>query len=181
MTMIPHPTRAEAPLPQIEGIARVVRVEGATAWLEPEQTTACHGCAAAASCGGDTGDSGGFGSVASRLAGRRFALDNPGGLHVGERIVVGVKHGALIKAALTAYALPLATTLSAGGLAEWTAAGDLVAMASMAAGLGLGILAARIGARHLAERGELAPHFLRRADAGPVAASCGELSPGSVA
>ena len=181
MTMIPHPTRAEAPLPLIEGTARVVRIEGATAWLEPEQTTACHGCAAAASCGGDAGDSGGFGSVASRLAGRRFALDNPGGLRVGERIVVGVNHGALIKAALTAYALPLATTLSAGALAEWAAAGDLVAMASMAAGLGLGILAARIGARRLADRGELDPRFLRRADAGPVAASCGELSPGSVA
>jgi sigma-E factor negative regulatory protein RseC len=178
MTMIPRLTLADAPLPLIEGIARVVSIEGATAWLEPEQTTACHGCAAAASC---SGDAGGFGSVASRLAGRRFALDNPGGLRVGERIVVGVNHGALIKAALTAYALPLATTLSAGGLAEWAAAGDLVAMASMATGLGIGILAARIGARRLADRGELAPHFLRRADAGPVAASCGELSPGSVA
>jgi sigma-E factor negative regulatory protein RseC len=176
MTTIPLQTLADAPRPLIEGIARVLRIEGATAWLEPEQTTACHGCAAAASCGGE---SGGFGSVASRLAGRRFTLDNSGGLRVGERIVVGVNHGALIKAALTAYALPLATTLSAGGLAEWAAAGDLVAMASMAAGLGLGILAARIGARHLAGRGELAPHFLRRADAGPVAASCGELSPGS--
>jgi sigma-E factor negative regulatory protein RseC len=97
---------------------------------------------------------------------RRFALDNPGDLRVGERIVVGVDDRALIKAALTAYGLPLATALAAGGLAESAVGSDLVSMAAMAAGLGLGLLAARFGARRLSRQGELAPHFLRRAQPG---------------
>lgn len=145
----------------VEGIARVVRIEGAVAWLEPEQTTACGGCAAAAAC--HPADPG---PIAARLATRRFALDNPGDLDIGERIVVGVNHGALLKAALTAYALPLAATLVAGGLAESAFGSDLASMAAMVAGLGLGLLAARIAARRLAAGGELAPRFLRRASAG---------------
>lgn len=158
------PTNASLAEPSsrnIEGIAQVVAIEGAVAWLEPEQTTGCKGCAAASSCHVP-----GIGTIASRRAQRRFAMDNPGDLRVGERIVVGVNDGALIKAALTAYALPLATTLTAGGLAEWVAAGDLVGMAAMAAGLGLGILAARVGASRLARQGALSPHFMRRAEPG---------------
>lgn len=157
MTMNPTSSSAHT----VEGIARVVRIEGATAWLEPEQTTSCKGCASASSCG-----SPGIGTVASRMEVRRFALDNPGDLRVGERIVVGVDDRALIKAALTAYGLPLATALAAGGLAESAVGSDLVSMAAMAAGLGLGLLAARFGARRLSRQGELAPHFLRRAQPG---------------
>jgi sigma-E factor negative regulatory protein RseC len=145
----------------VEGIARVVRVEGAVAWLEPEQTTSCQGCASASSCGTP-----GIGTVASRMEVRRFALDNPGNLAVGERVVVGVADRALIKGALIAYALPLATALAAGGIAESEFGSDLVSMAAMAAGLGLGLLAAHLGARRLARQGELAPHFLRRARPG---------------
>jgi sigma-E factor negative regulatory protein RseC len=144
----------------VEGIARVVRVEGATAWFEPEQTTSCGSCASAASCGaGATG----IGTVASRNAQRRFSLDNINQLRPGERVVVGVDDRALLKASLTAYALPLATALVAGGVAESMAGKDLVTMAAMAGGLGVGLLAARIVARRLATRGELAPRFLRRA------------------
>jgi sigma-E factor negative regulatory protein RseC len=154
-------TLAEASPRTIEGIAQVVAIEGTVAWLEPEQTTGCKGCAAASSC-----HTPGIGTIASRRAKRRFALDNPGDLKVGERIVVGVNDGALMKAALTAYGLPLATTLIAGGFAEWAAIGDLASMAAMAAGLGLGILAARFGAGRLSRRGALTPHFLRRARPG---------------
>lgn len=160
MNAATHMTLAEPSSRSVEGIAQVVAIEGAVAWLEPEQTTGCKGCAAASSC-----HTPGIGTIANRRAQRRFALHNPGDLRVGERIVVGVNDGALMKAALTAYALPLATTLTAGGLAEWAAAGDLVGMAAMAAGLGLGILAARVGAGRLSRQGALAPHFMRRARA----------------
>ncbi len=147
----------------VEGIARVVDVEGATAWLEPEQTTSCGSCASAASCGaGATG----IGTVASRIAARRFALDNADGLRIGERVVIGVAERALIRAALTAYALPLATALTAGGIAESAWGSDLATMAAMAGGLLLGLLLARRVARRLLLRGELAPHFLRRARPG---------------
>ena len=145
----------------LEGIARVVLIEGGTTWLEPEQTTSCGGCASAASCGAP-----GVGSIASRIQARRFRLDHPDQLSVGERVVVGVDARALLKAALTAYAIPLATTLLAGILAEWIAASDSVTMAAMGAGLGLGLLASRLTAQRLSSRGDLAPRFLRRAQPG---------------
>ena len=147
----------------VEGIARVVRVDGTTAWFEPEQTTSCGSCASSAGCGaGATG----IGTVASRNAVRRFTLENVNQLRPGERVVVGVYDRALLKASLTAYALPLATTLTAGGIAEGAYGSDLATMAAMAGGFAFGLLAARVAARRLASRGELAPRFLRRARPG---------------
>ena len=152
-------------LPTVEGLARVVKVDAGVAWLEPEQTTSCGSCASAASCGAGA-ESAGIGSVASRIAARRFALDNADGLAVGERVVIGVDDKALLKAALTAYAIPLLAALAAGGLAESAWGSDLASMAAMAAGLLVGILAAGAVARRLVARGELAPRFLRRARPG---------------
>lgn len=145
----------------VEGIARVVGVDGAVAWLEPEQTTSCGNCASAASCGAK-----GIGTVASRMEARRFPLDNAVGLTVGERVVVGVAERSLVKASAIAYALPLLTALAAGGLAEDTWGSDLATMGAMAGGLFSGLLAARIAARRLSARGELAPRFIRRARPG---------------
>lgn len=156
----------------VEGIARVVGVDGAVAWLEPEQTTSCGSCASASSCSAGA-SVGGVGTVADRIAARRFALDNADGLRVGERVVVGVAERALIRAALTAYGLPLATALTAGGIAESAFGSDLVTMAAMAGGLLGGLLLARLVARRLSARGELAPRFLRRARPGETCSGSG--------
>ncbi|MBI5792271.1 MAG: SoxR reducing system RseC family protein [Rhodocyclales bacterium] len=162
----------------VEGIARVVGVDGATAWLEPEQTGGCGSCASANSCGAGTSQ-GGIGTVANRIAARRFTLDNISDLHVGERVVVGVAERALVSAALTAYGLPLATALTAGGIADSYRGGDFATMAAMAGGLITGLLLARLVARRLSMRGELAPRFLRRAPVNPPPKSpCGDLPPG---
>ena len=77
----------------VEGIAHVVAVDGAVAWLVPEQTTSCGGCASASACGAK-----GIGTTASRLEARRFQLVNDIGLRVGERVVVGIRENALLKA-----------------------------------------------------------------------------------
>lgn len=149
----------------VESIARVIRVEGAVAWLEPEQTASCGHCAASASCSGGS-QAPGIGTIASRLETRRFRLANPPGplaLRDGERVVLGVDNRALIKAALLAYALPLGSALVAGGAIQGVFADDLASLLGMAAGLGFGLLAAHLGARRLARRGDLSPHFLRRA------------------
>ncbi len=145
----------------IEGIAHVVAVDGATAWLVPEQTSSCGGCASASACG-----SKGIGTTASRLEARRFQLVNDVGLRVGEQVVVGIRENALLKASITAYAIPLATLLIAGALAQWGAGSDIVTMAAMFAGLALGLWMARLGAGRLMVRGDLAPRFIRRASAG---------------
>jgi sigma-E factor negative regulatory protein RseC len=152
----------------VEGIARVVRVEGGVVWLEPEQTTSCGNCASSASCGASQ-SAPGIGTVASRIQARRFTLDNPAGslaLHEGERIVVGVGNRALVKGALIAYALPLVSALTAGGIAQGIYGRDATTMLGMAVGLCLGLFAARLGAGRLSSRGDLAPRFLRRAQPG---------------
>ncbi len=145
----------------IKGLARVVAVTGNLAWLEPEQTTSCGGCAASGLCGAK-----GIGTAASRLEFRRFPMVNEMQLVVGERIVVGVDGRALLKASGTAYAIPLVIMLGAGALAQWIAGSDGITMITMVAGLAIGLLAARWGAHRLGARGQLAPRFLRRAGFG---------------
>lgn len=157
----------------VEGIARVVRIDGGTAWFEPEQTTSCGHCASSAACGAGSaasvsavGSGTGIGSIARRIEFRRFALDNANDLHVGDRVVVGVDDRSLLKASLTAYAIPLLTAFVAGGLTQGAYGDDLLTMAAMATGLFGGLLIARIVARILNRRGELSPRFLRRAAPG---------------
>lgn len=150
----------------VEGIARVVRVVGDEVWLEPEQTTSCGHCASSASCGTGAREAAGIGTVASRLQARRFKLDEPGaagGFAEGDRLVVGVSEHALLSAALTAYGLPLLFALTAGSVTQGLYGEDLTTMFGMAGGLAIGLLLARLNARRLAARGDLAPRFLRRA------------------
>jgi sigma-E factor negative regulatory protein RseC len=144
-----------------EGMAHVVAVNGTVAWLEPEQTGSCGSCAASGSCGAK-----GIGTMASRLEFRRFQIENESNLAVGERVVVGIPNNALIKAALTAYAIPLATLLLAGALAQWRFGSDLVTMAAMVGGLAVGLGFSRVSAGRLLMQGDLAPRFLRRARPG---------------
>lgn len=148
----------------VEGIAHVVAVEGTLAWLEPEQTTSCGSCASSSACGAK----GGIGTTANRLEARRFQLENHPGLIVGERVVVGIRENALLKASLTAYAIPLATMLGAGAMAQWLAGSDGITMSAMLAGLALGLGLSRLTAGRLSSRGDLAPRFIRRANAGVV-------------
>lgn len=145
----------------IEGIAQVVAVEGNMAWLVPDVGSSCGGCASAAACG-----SKGIGTTASRLEARRFSMVNEAGLRVGERVVVGIRENSLLRASLTAYAVPLTTLLSAGALAQWAVGSDTVTMAAMIAGLAFGLGLARLGAGRLLVRGELAPRYIRRASPG---------------
>ena len=145
----------------IEGIAHVVAQEGNAVWLEPEQTGSCGGCTASGACGAK-----GIGTIANRLEARRFRIENPANLVVGERVVIGIRENALIKASLTAYAIPLATMLASGALAQWRFGSDLATMAAMVAGLALGLMFSRMGAGQLLSRGDLAPQFVRRARPG---------------
>jgi sigma-E factor negative regulatory protein RseC len=148
----------------VEGIARVVRVTDDQLWLEPEQTTSCGHCASSASCGVDAREASGIGTVTSRLQARRFVIDNPGaGYREGDRLVVGVSEGSLLKASLTAYGLPLACALTAGSIAQGLYGDDLISMLGMAGGLLFGFLGARFNARRLSSRGDFAPRILRRA------------------
>ncbi|WP_041656217.1 SoxR reducing system RseC family protein [Azoarcus sp. KH32C] len=141
----------------MEGTARVVAIREGIAWLEPEQGGSCGGCASAATCG-----SKGIGTLASRLEARRFPLAGAAGLAVGERVVVGVREDALVKASLTAYAIPLVTMFAVGALAQAIAGRDAVTVVASLAGLTIGLGLSRVLARLLAARGEVTPRLVRR-------------------
>ncbi|MDH4134611.1 MAG: SoxR reducing system RseC family protein, partial [Gammaproteobacteria bacterium] len=82
------------------------------------------------------------------------------------RVVVGVSENAVIRASLTAYAIPLATLLVSGGLAQWAAGHDFITMGAMMVGLVFGLWLSRVRAGQMMARGELAPRFIRRASMG---------------
>ena len=145
----------------VEGIAQVVAVEGNVAWLVPDVGSSCGSCASASACG-----SKGIGTTANRLDNRRFRVGNDTNLAVGERVVFGIRDNVLLKASITAYAIPLAILLLAGSLAQWKFGSDLVTVAAMVVGLAIGLGISRVGAGLLHTRGDLAPQFLRRARPG---------------
>lgn len=161
-----HSTQDFSAPAMVEGIAQVVKIEGKTAWLVPEQGSSCGSCASASACG-----SKGVGTTASRLENRRFRINNDANLAVGERVVFGIRDNVLLKASIAAYAIPLASLLLAGSLAQWKFGSDLITMGAMIAGLVIGLGVSRLEARRLYTRGDLAPLFLRRARPGETCSS----------
>lgn len=141
----------------VEGSARVVALDGDTVWLEPEQTTSCGGCASASACGTKSGNSAGW------LMKRRFAMANEHGLAVGDRVVVGIAAGGLLRASATAYGLPLLMLLGGGLTAKSMGGGDGAAAMATLAGLVVGLGLAKLWAGRQLARGDLSPRFIRRA------------------
>jgi sigma-E factor negative regulatory protein RseC len=157
MPEFPDPDDARLPAPHVmEAVARVVAVEHGVAVLEPEPTGSCSGCMSAALCGAQDGKG-------RRMLAKRFTLTRPEGLQIGERVVVGIAEGALLRAALVAYGLPLLGMLVSMVLADRLDGDELRTMMGAAIGLVAGILVARLLAARLAARGDLAPRFVRRA------------------
>lgn len=144
----------------VEAEARVVAIEGKVAWLQPEHRSGCGACASASLCGAAMLARAAVGGSAGRLAARCVPVAAER-LAVGDRIVVGLRDDALARAALTAYALPLAVMLGAALVAEATGAGESMTALAMTVGLAAGLaLARRAGAR--AAEG---PRVLRHASA----------------
>lgn len=141
----------------IEGVARVVSVQGSVAWLEPEQGGSCGHCASAAVCGAK-----GLGTLADRLEARRFPITGHPELAVGDRVVVGVRGNALVKAALITYAIPLVLLFALGGVAQWAVGSDGVTLAASAGGVLLGLVLTRFGAGRLFGAEGATPRLLRR-------------------
>lgn len=142
----------------VESIATVVAVEGDVVWLEPDALSGCSACASSGACGAK-----GWGTAASRMEARRFALLNPDALRLGERVVVGVRDSDLLTASVTAYLLPLGIALLAGVIAQTLAGQDVITLLAMLGGLVAGLVVARQRAQRLAARGGLVPQYLRRA------------------
>lgn len=113
-----------------ESDAVVTRIEGDYAWVDLQ--SGCTTCGASGGCGLSNGK----GRPQQRLL-------NGVGAKVGDRVVVGVPDGAVLRAALYCYLLPLATVfaLAAGGMAV---ANETGAIFGALAGLALGWLVVRL-------------------------------------
>lgn len=120
--------------------AIVVRLEGKEAVVE-----AVHG----GGCGACAGGSCSSGSMSKMLCvkPRQFRVLNEIGARIGDEVEVSVAEGALLRSALTLYALPMAL-LFVGAVvgSSWAGASghDAGAAAGAAAGLLLGFVLARI-------------------------------------
>lgn len=141
----------------IEGLARVVGVDGDQVWLTAEQPSACSSCGTRSKCSSGTAKR----SASWRVP--RALGPGQGLLALGDTVHVGVDRSALTRASLTAYALPLITMLVAASALQ--GAGDLVAVAAALMGLLLGVAGARLLARRW--RNALVPVVLGRAMVAP--------------
>lgn len=134
----------------IETPARILRTDGATAWVTAEAPTSCGAC----------GGKGCGSSVFTRLLHRdepEYAVDNLIGAQAGEAVVVGVADGAVFKAALAAYLVPLALLMAGAML------GARFGEIQSVLGASLGMLLAVIWLRR--RRAGARPAVLRRGEA----------------
>lgn len=119
----------------LEQTAIVVRAEPAGVWVEAVEPSGCSTC-------------GGQGCGSRRLAeifqrGERcFPVDSDLALRAGDRVVVGIADGSVLRSAARLYGVPLMTMLAGALLGKLLWPGDLAAVAGLFAGGVLGAWAA---------------------------------------
>lgn len=148
----------------IEEAGTVVAVESGVAWVEVERRTACGGCATRDGCGA---------SALAKLSANartRVRVEDTLGVAVGDRVVIGIVAGALLRASFLVYGLPLlAMGTAAVGSAAIGLSDGLCALVGLS-GLAIGFVLARRSAG-LAEKSRYAPVLRRRQDGQPHTAS----------
>lgn len=86
----------------IEETGKVIRVEGADAWVETQPSTACGACSETQGCGV---------SVLASIFGRReiqIKVRNEVNAVVGEAVIIGIPESGLLRGSLLTYLFPLA-------------------------------------------------------------------------
>lgn len=144
----------------IEQNAIVVSNEAGIAEVEIIRQSSCSACSAQSGCGV---------SLLDRVLGRRpqrLVLTNAIDVRPGEEVVVGIPEGALLKAAVAAYLVPLLGLLAGAIVGKELLGGNSPADASPLifglGGLALGLLATRVYSRKLAADPRWQAVLLRR-------------------
>lgn len=131
-------------------------------WVETERQTSCGGCAARGACG-----TGVLAQVLGRRSSRVRALD-PIGVEAGERVVIGLQDGALVRGSMAVYAVPLLALIGAAVFGEYLASRLLIAnpepfsVAAGLAGLVAGLLWVRRFTARICDDRRYQPVILRR-------------------
>lgn len=123
----------------LEQTAEVTQTAPEGVWVQAVEPSGCGTC-------------GGQGCSTRRLAElfrrkpRHFLVDSDMALSPGDRIVVGIVDGSVLKSAFRAYGLPLGLMLAGALLAQAIQPGDGSAVAGLLLGGALGWMLARGGA-----------------------------------
>jgi sigma-E factor negative regulatory protein RseC len=129
----------------IETQARVLATQDGQAWVEAWSGGGC------GLCGGENASGGcGAASIARLFQWRRhggYRVGNPLDARPGERVMVGVEDGLLLRAALRAYAIPLLALLGGALAGSHWGGGDAYAALGGLLGLGASLLIFRNAAR----------------------------------
>lgn len=120
----------------LEQSARVVEASGDGVWVEAVEPSGC------GTCGGQGCSSRRIAELLQRRP-RRFRVDSGFPLVVGERVVVGIEDGSVLRAALRSYGLPLLLMLGGALLAQALWPGDISALAGLLVGGAVGWAALR--------------------------------------
>lgn len=147
----------------IEEPATVLRVAGDAAWVRCEREAGCARCAEGRGCGG---------GLLGRLLGDRLreirVLRQPADLQAGERVILALDEGVLLRGAFLVYLLPLLCLGLGAGLAAWaasawlpTAVREPAAVAGALAGLAAGFAWARLRVSR-ADTRDFEPRILAR-------------------
>ncbi|GEM_PF-55409 len=158
----------------IEEQATVVEASASTVWVEAVRRSTCGSCSASAGCGT---------SLLDRFLGRRplrLEVDNSLAVAIGDRVIVGVPEGAMLRAAAAAYLSPLAGLLL-GALcgrhlpALWSgpAGPEWLSLLGGAVGFWLALRWTARYSRALARDTRFRPILLRREAAASVSVSFG--------
>jgi sigma-E factor negative regulatory protein RseC len=122
----------------LEQTAEVVRSAADGIWVRAVEPSGCSTC-------------GGQGCASRRIAElfqrkpRQFLVDCDLSLSPGDRVVIGIPRGSVLKSAVRAYGLPLGLMLAGALLAQAIVPGDGPALAGLLIGGGLAWLLARGG------------------------------------
>ncbi|MBS98387.1 MAG: hypothetical protein CMI01_06885 [Oceanospirillaceae bacterium] len=143
----------------IEEVVQVSRVEGGDIWVEASRQSACGSCSSKKSCG--------QGALSDWMSGSSVELTvlNPTGLlpKVGERVVVGLEEGSLIRASLLVYLLPLVTLVLFAVIARGLGSSENIQILAGLIGLAAGFVGAKTLGSRASDTGCYQPILLRLA------------------
>ncbi|MBN8778319.1 MULTISPECIES: SoxR reducing system RseC family protein [unclassified Thiobacillus] len=122
----------------LEQTAEVIHTASDGVWVQAVEPSGC------GTCGGQGCSSRRIAELFQRKP-RNFLVDCDLPLTPGDRVVIGIAHGSVLKSAMRAYGLPLGLMLMGALLAQVIQPGDGTALAGMLIGGAAGWLLARGG------------------------------------
>lgn len=133
----------------------VTETAGATAWVTTRRSSACESCSSRGSCMSEGGSQE-----------MRVQVDNPVRADVGDRVLIHLHTGSLLKATFLLYVIPILCMLAGAGAGQWL--GTRYGLDPNGAAVGFGIAALLIGvagmrrkANALAQRADYRPAIVR--------------------